>query len=199
MNHFILLKKQYFSLVIVSALFCCTAQSQISKPHTILFSPITPEYLQNTAADFKGTGLDGFLFAGIMRNWSDDIWATDGDVTSRDENDKTLQRIKTCNEQCRKYGITENFIKVAFYKHVPLWTDDAAWQKFNENFRQAARFARLSGCRGIALDIEYVGEQYDLDWEGYDYKDYTEEDLRVAAIKRGRDLVQAMLQYFKVL
>jgi hypothetical protein len=131
-----------------------------------------------------------------MRNFSDDIWATDGDVTTRGENDKTFQRIKVCNEQCRKHGITENFIKVAFYKHVPLWTDVSAWQKVNENFRQAARFARLSGCRGIALDIEYVGEQYDLDFEGYDYKGYTKDDLRAAAVKRGRDITQAMLQSY---
>jgi len=168
----------------------------MTKPNTLLFSPITPEYLQDNAADWKADGFDGFLLAGIMRNFSDDIWAADGDTSTRSENDKTFQRIKACNDICRKQGITENFIKVAFYSHVPLWTDDAAWQKINENFRQAARFAKQSGCRGIALDIEYVGEQYDLDWEGYDYKGYTEDDLRTAAVKRGRELTQAMLQSY---
>jgi hypothetical protein len=52
----------------------------------------------------------------------------------------------------------------------------------------------MTGCRGVALDIEYVGEQYDLDWEGYDYKGYTKADLRDAAVRRGRDLVRAMLK-----
>jgi hypothetical protein len=196
MNRRTILIKLLLSIVCINLLCGCTVQNQMSKPHTLLFSPITPEYLQDTAADFKVTGFDGFLLAGIMRNWSDDIWAADGDVTTRGENDKTFQRIKACNDNCRKHGIAENFIKVAFYSHVPLWTDDAAWQKINENFRQAALFAKLSGCRGIALDIEYVGEQYDLDWEGYDHNGYTKDDLRAAAVKRGRDLTRAMLDSY---
>ena len=196
MNRRIILKKLPPSLIFIALISGCTAQSQMPKPQTLLFSPITPEYLHDTAADWKASGFDGFLLATIMRNWSDDIWAADSNVTTRSDNDKTFQRIKACNDKCRKQGITENFIKVAFYSHVPLWTDDAAWQKVNENFRQAALFAKLSGCRGIALDIEYVGEQYDLDFEGYDYKDYTEADLRIAAVKRGRDLTRAMLQSY---
>jgi len=190
------MRKLYFSFVGIVLICGCAAQRQMSKPHTLLFSPITPEYLQDTTTEWKATGFDGFLLEDIMGNWADDIWAADGDSTTRGENDQTFKRVKACNEQCHKQGITENFIKVAFYSHVPLWTDDAAWQKFDENFRQAARFARLTGCRGIALDIEYVGEQYDLDWQGYDYKDYTRDDLRAAAVKRGRELAQAMLQSY---
>ena len=78
----------------------------------------------------------------------------------------------------------------------PLWTDDVAWKKLEQNFAEAARFAKMSGCRGIALDIEYISEQYDLDWKGYDYKNYNEKDLQTAATKRGRELVQAMLQNY---
>jgi len=186
----------FFSLVGAVLICGCAAQSRIFTPDTLLFSPITPEYLKDTAAEWKATGFDGFLLAGVMRNWADDIWAADGDGTTRGENDQTFKRIKRCNDECRKHGITENFIKVAFYSHVPLWTDDAAWEKFDENFRQAARFARMTGCKGIALDIEYVGEQYDLDWREYDYKGYTKDELRSAAVKRGRELVKAMLQSY---
>jgi hypothetical protein len=191
-----IVRKIYFSLIGVGLICGCAAQTQISRPDTLLFSPITPKYLADTAADWKETGFDGFLLADVMKNWADDIWAADGDSTTRGRDDQTFKRIKLCNNECRKHGITENFIKVAFYSHIPLWTDDAAWEKFNENFRQAARFARMTGCRGIALDIEYVSEQYDLDWEGYDYKGYTKDELRSAAVKRGRELVQAMLQSY---
>ncbi len=190
------MRNLFFSLIGIVLICGCAEQSRISTPNTLLFSPITPEYLKDTAAEWKATGFDGFLFSGIMRNWADDIWAADGDDTTRGENDQTFKRIKLCNDECRKHGITENFIKVAFYSHVPLWTDDAAWEKFNENFRQAARFARMAGCRGIALDIEYVGEQYDLDWQGYDYKGYTKDELRSAAVKRGRELTKAMLESY---
>ena len=183
---------------IVAILLVCggASNAELNVPHTLLFSPITPEYLQDTAHEWKATGYDGFLLANVMRNWSDDVWAADGESRTRGENDQTLQRIKSCNEACRAQGITQNFIKVAFYSHVPLWTDETSWQEINENFREAARFARMSGCRGIALDIEYVGEQYALDWNGYDDAGYTPAQLRRAAVKRGRDLVEAMLQSY---
>jgi hypothetical protein len=185
-----------FTLMSVVLICGCASQSQKSMPKTLLFSPITPEYLGDAAGQWKATGFDGFLLSDIMINWADDIWAADGNDATRGRDDLTFNRIKQCNDECRKNGITENFIKVAFYSHVPLWTDDAAWEKFNENFRQAARFARMTGCRGIALDVEYVGEQYDLDWEGYDYKGYTKDELRRAAVKRGRELTKVMLQSY---
>jgi len=131
-----------------------------------------------------------------MSDWSSDIWATDKDASTRGADDATFQRVKTCNEKCAQHGVTENFIKVAFYSHVPLWTDDAAWEKFNSNFAEAARFARLTGCRGIALDIEYVAEQYHLNWEGYDYQTYSADDLHQAARKRGREAIEAMLAQY---
>lgn len=164
----------------------------MSTPKTLLFSPINPDYLRDTAAEWKKTGFDGFLLSGIMANWADDIWALDGDSLTRDKNDETLKRILECNQACEKAGILDNYIKVAFYKHVPVWTDEQAWQQLIVNFKEAARFAKLSQCKGIALDIEYVGEQYDLDWEGYDYSDYTEDELRKAAVLRGDQLVKAM-------
>jgi len=189
--------KIYFLLLLVLIVFItgCT-QSEVPRPKTLLFSPITPEYLQATATDWKTTGFDGFLLSGIMSNWADDIWSTDGDSETRGEDDLTLQRMKACNDACRVAGIEDNFIKIAFYSHVPLWTDEEAWKPIHQNFYEAARFARESGCRGIALDIEYVGEQYDMDWEGYDYSTYTQCELQTAAIKRGREIVQAMLRAY---
>lgn len=184
-----------FSLVSL-LLLSCSPKTDTTVPKTLLFSPITPEYLQDTAAEWQATGFDGFLLDRIMHNWADDIWASDGDSTTRGEDDRTYQRVKSCNDTCRNHGITENFIKVAFYHHVPLWTDDDAWAKFHQNFQEAARFARMSGCRGIALDLEYVSEQYNLDWDGYDYQGYRQEDLRTAATRRGVELIQAMLSAY---
>ena len=186
----------YFTVLSLVLICGCATRMEMTPPRTLLFSPITPEYLQDTAADWKATGFDGFLLSHIMHDWSSDVWATDGDATTRGPDDLTFKRIKSCNDKCRERGITENFIKVAFYSHVPLWTDDAAWKKCTQNFYEAARFAKMTGCRGIALHIEYVGEQYDLDWEGYDYKGYTEAELRGAAVQRGRDLVRAMLESY---
>ncbi|MGC9327901.1 MAG: hypothetical protein ACP5I1_09730, partial [Candidatus Hinthialibacter sp.] len=59
---------------------------------TLLFSPITPEYLTASAAEWNQTGFGGFLISSIMHNWDSDVWSTDGDPQSRDESDRTLQR-----------------------------------------------------------------------------------------------------------
>jgi hypothetical protein len=185
---------QKYIILFITIFFGCSAASSI--PKTLLFSPITPEYLKDTALDWKTNGFDGFLLSGIMRNWADDIWSTDGDSLTRGADDETFQGVKACNEVCRKAGIEDNFIKIAFYTHVPLWTDEEAWKSACRNFYEAARFASETGCRGIALDIEYVSEQYNLDWEGYDYEGYTSEELQKAAVRRGRELVRAMLDAF---
>ena len=83
----------FFTLLITQT---CTHKQEIPVPKTLLFSPITPEYLQDTATNWKLTGFDGFLFDRIMNNWADDIWATDGDST-RGEDDLTFMRVKKCN------------------------------------------------------------------------------------------------------
>ena len=114
------MRKMHLSLINILLICGCASKMEVIMPHTLLFSPITPEYLRDTADNWKATGYDGFLLAHIMHDWSDDVWATDGDSTTRSENDQTLKRVKSCNDECRKQGITENFIKVAFYSHVPL-------------------------------------------------------------------------------
>jgi hypothetical protein len=188
-------KIMYRYLLLFMVIFIgCSDKSPV--PKTLLFSPITPEYLRDTAVDWKSCGFDGFLLSGIMRNWADDIWATDGDSLTRNADDQTFQRVKACNDACRKAGIEDNFIKIAFYSHVPLWTNNDAWKSACRNFYEAARFARETGCRGIALDIEYVSEQYEMNWEGYDYNGYTFTELQLAAVERGRELVRAMLDAF---
>ena len=94
-------KKHYLLfLVLAVSLTRCSEAPDTGNPRTLLFSPISPEYLQNTAADWAQTGFNGFLLSNIMSNWSDDIWSTDGDSASRDANDLTLQRVLACNDAC---------------------------------------------------------------------------------------------------
>jgi hypothetical protein len=190
------MKKQFMLIFLLFVFLSCSEHINKPVPKTLLFSPISPEYLKATATDWKITGFDGFLFSHIMSSWKNDIWATDEDSTTREKNDMTFQRVKSCNDVCRKQGIKDNFIKIAFYDFIPLWTDTNAWEKFNRNFFEAARFAKMSGCRGIALDIEYMSEQYDMSWEGYDYKNYDESQLHHAARQRGIELIAAMLESY---
>ena len=95
------MKKLCLSFICMLLICGCTSITKTTTPQTLLFSPITPEYLGDTADDWKATGYDGFLLSHIMRDWSTDIWATDGDSTTRDENDQTFEQVKSCNEQER--------------------------------------------------------------------------------------------------
>ncbi|MCP4640741.1 MAG: hypothetical protein GY851_09925, partial [bacterium] len=104
-----------------------------------------------------------------------DIWATDGKPWTIGTSDETFQTAKRAVDACCAADC-ETFLKIAFDHHFE-WFNDAAWSRAYNNFRQFAIFARDTGCTGIALDIEYVGEQYSFTWEGYDYDGYTRKEL----------------------
>jgi hypothetical protein len=167
-----------------------------SRPRTLLFSPMNVNHLRDTAKDWAACGFRGFLFDGIMRSWPSDVWAVDGDGKSRGGDDALLKEVKACNEECRRYNIDSNFVKVALYDELPDWFDDKVWEKLTENFRQGAHFARISGCAGMAIDTEYVDRQYDPDWEGYKKNPRDLKELRAKVRERWRAVVAAMLKEY---
>jgi hypothetical protein len=161
-------------------------------PRTLIYAHLPLDGMERTAADWARNGFGGFLLHGVMAQWYSDIWATDGEPATMGEADRTFQQVKRLNEVCRKYGIDANFIDIAWSGILPDWWDDLAWAKFNNNFAQAAGFARDTGCRGLSLDIEYSGAQYSLDWPGYTYQGYTEKDLLAKIAARMTALAAAM-------
>ena len=143
-------------------------------PKTILFS-VGPEEITADAQEWQRKGVTAFFLDFVARDWSSDIWATDGEPWTIGASDKTFQKTKQATSVARKLG-SEVFLKVSF-DHVFEWFNDTAWKRIESNFQQMAIFARDSGCQGIALDIEYIGQQYDYTWNGYDYRGYTRADL----------------------
>lgn len=162
----------------------------------ILFSPINVEYLKDTAKDWADRGFSGFMIGGIFRSFDTDVWGQDGDTATKGKDDKLFQTLLACNEECAKYGITENFMKVGFFGILPDYMDEDTWKDIGENFRQAAIFARDTKCRGMAIDTEYTYLQYSLDWKGYDYERYSKADLKKKAYQRGIEIVRAILSEF---
>ncbi len=143
-------------------------------PKTILFSA-GPDEIAADAQEWQRKGVNAFFLDFVARDWSSDIWATDGEPWTIGAADKTFQKTKQATSAARKLG-SEVFLKVSF-DHVFEWFNDTAWKKIENNFQQMAIFARDSGCHGIALDIEYIGQQYDYTWSGYAYRGYTRADL----------------------
>lgn len=162
-------------------------------PKTILFSAGPEEILANAEA-WKVAGVSAFFLDFVARDWSSDIWARDGEPWTIGESDKTLQATRAANEKCRAIG-SETFLKIAFDHHFE-WFNDLQWETIYHNFRQFSVFAREAGCTGIALDIEYVGEQYDFGWPGYDYDAYTRAELVSAVRERMTECMEILLDDF---
>jgi len=166
---------------------------ELSAPKTILFSA-GPDHIIADAEEWAKRGVNGFFLNFVAREWSSDIWARDGKPWTIGESDETFQASRRANEICREIG-SETFLKVAF-DHCFEWFNDTAWQHIYHNFRQFAIFARDAGCTGIALDIEYCGEQYSFDWEGYDYDGYTQADLAGKVTERMTRVMQVLYEEF---
>jgi hypothetical protein len=164
-----------------------------SKPFLLMFyDGLSIKYLADRADKMAKLGFDGFLLGNIMPNQTSDVWATDGKPATVGKADETFQTARRANAACRRAGLKHNFMLAAFSGELPDWFDGLAWAKICDNFRQGARFARAAGFVGIAIDSEYVGEQYQYFWPGYTYRGYTTADLRRAVRKRMSEMAAAM-------
>lgn len=162
-------------------------------PRTILYS-VSPTALTNDAEKLVKMGFNAFFITGVASEWSVDVWGSDGEPWTIGRSDKNWQLVCKATERCKQLD-AETFLTLAF-SHRFDWFDDLAWQKIENNFRQYALFAKTSGCTGVAIDIEYIGEQYSFEWEGYDYKAYSRADLVKQIRKRARQIAVAVLDAF---
>jgi len=166
-------------------------------PKLLMFGVMKPAYLRDHAAEWVSCGFHGVLFH--MGDWSQDVWAVDGDPSTVGRQDAFFKDVESCNKVGAPLGIDSNFITFAYYQHLPDWFDDTAWQAKAAKYEQTALFARDSGCRGVAVDMEYVAEQYEPDWEGppgQGNRGHSEASLRAKARARGFQLAEALLRGF---
>ena len=117
-------------------------------PKILMFDGLEINTQNNaTMAQYWGQkiGVEGFFVGNVMGSWDDSV----GD----DENSPTYQSVKRFQELYSRYGVADNFIKVALYtKHD--WRTSADQARVISNFRQAAHLARFAGLKGLALDLE---------------------------------------------
>ena len=130
-----------------------TFLSKSNRSKCLFFSSINLDYLLDNIEDWTDK-FSGFLFAYIMRNWSDNI--------SKKKNERLFKLLKKVNKECKRRGVNDNYIKVAFYTELPELSDIKGWERFLYNFAECAKFARQTECKGIAIDTEYINNQYAL-------------------------------------
>jgi len=117
-------------------------------PKVLMFDGLEIHKQNNEAmAQYWGQriGIDGFFANNVMSDWDTSV--------GHDENSAVYQDLKQFQQLYSRYGVTDNFIKVALYT-VHDWRDPAAQSRVVENFRQAAHLARYAGLKGLALDLE---------------------------------------------
>lgn len=166
---------------------------ELTLPRTILYS-VSPAALLADAESLVKLGFNAFFITGVAPEWSSDIWGSDGEPWTVGRADQNWQRVKAANERCARLD-AETFLTMAFSHHLD-WFDDLAWQKIENNFYQFALFAKTTGCTGVAIDIEYIGEQYSFAWEGYEYAGYSRRDLVEKVRQRGTQIACAIFDAF---
>lgn len=162
-------------------------------PKTLVYSVSVDELLADGQA-WVEQGYGGFFLTGIAGEWSTDIWAVDGQPWTVGAADETMRKVREATTACRTLD-ADVFLSTAF-SHPFDWFDDVAWQHIEHRFRQMAIFARDSGCTGLAIDIEYINQQYHFNWEGYTYEGYTRRDLIETIRTRMTGVAEAMFDAF---
>ncbi len=117
-------------------------------PKLLMFDGTNFQTQTNTEqANYWGVtvGVQGFFVNRVMPSWQDDV-GTDSDS-------KLWQQVSRFQAVYAKYGVTDNFIKVALY-HPVDWNDPQQRGEIVEHFTHAAALARHAGFKGVALDLE---------------------------------------------
>jgi hypothetical protein len=80
-----------------------------------------------------------------------------------------------------------NFIKIAFYTSLPGWDSDTQWGKLNDLFKSYASLALKTGCKGLAIDMEYINDTY--------YANGVKE-IKLMARNRGKNMMDSIVSEF---
>ena len=121
-------------------------------------------------------GVQGVFVNNLMGYWQVDVGSDPGS--------KLWQQAKLFQSNYAKYGVTDNFIKVALYKPHD-WTSARQNNAVVEHFAHAAALARYAGFKGIALDLE----PYMPTWGG---PSVGGSELASTVEREGRGIGQAM-------
>ena len=156
-------------------------------PRLLYFSG-NVSHVGDTAADWVARGFAGFLYSYLFHDWATNIWAQDGNPDSTGPDDLLLAEVQQALRTASDAGLDEHVLKVAFYTDLPDPFDDRAYATLLENFRQGARFALATDMQMLAIDTEYVAEQYHYTWEGYDYERYTRGELAAKIRQRWHEV-----------
>jgi hypothetical protein len=105
----------------------------------------TQDNAQQAAYWGKTVGVQGFFLNSVMAHWQKDV--------GTQPDSKPWQDVARFQSIYSKYGVTDNFIKVASYKSHD-WNNAKANLAVVTRMQHAAMLAKYAGLKGVALDLE---------------------------------------------
>lgn len=147
-------------------------------PKVLMFDGInvkTEAGTQQAAYWGRTVGVQGVFVGNVMGYWQADV--------GTDPDSKLWQQARLFQSNYAKYGVTDNFVKVALYKPHD-WTSARQNSAIIEHFAHAAALARYAGFKGMALDLEPYTPTWVPPADGA--------DLAPTVEREGRGIGQAM-------
>lgn len=117
-------------------------------PKLLMFDGVdirTQNDAQQAAYWGQTVGVQGFFLKFVMDHWQEDV--------GTDPDSKLWQDVARFQSIYSKYGVTDNFIKVASYKPHD-WNSTKANQAAVTHLQHAAMLAKYAKLQGVALDLE---------------------------------------------
>ena len=89
-----------------------------------------------------------------------------------------------------------NFLTTTTSTMSADWFDDDAWKRALNHFRMCAYFAKQTGCRGIAFDVEAYPNSTDAPFSFRPKGKHSLEEVRAQVRKRGQEWIKTLAQEY---
>ncbi len=182
-------------LFTVCLLLCSATADRVSPARAsvmsavLLAAPVNATWAANTAAQWREKGFRGFLFQGLREGL-----APPGIPVA--EANRLLLEIRAAQARLGEAGLDRNFLRLPLTPDAPYFADGKWARRGIESIREAARFCRESGLRGIVLDTRPDSLMFRYRWDGYRLDETPPKTLREGARRFGRQAVRACLRAY---
>ena len=173
-------------------------------PRVLFITPINATWAANHADAWKGRGVSGFLFQGILDDLSPfsgespsvpaaDAAAHPDEVAHPPQWEALIAEITAARRRLTEGGLDSNFLRMALSPESALFCGGADASRARDRFALAGQCCALAGLRGLALDTVSGSPLYDLRWDGY-RAGQPEEGLRAGARRFAVRAVRAFIR-----
>ena len=150
-------------------------------PRILLATPVNATWAANHTDYWRGLGVEGFLFRGILDSFEEDLDVSVENPDGGPAEAPLLKEIRLAQDRLAGAGLTHNFLHVSLVPEARYFADAGLSDAAVTLLGRAGAFCRESGLCGIALDTMSSSFMHDFRWDGYDLETEAAADLRAGA------------------